>query len=151
MNEQKWAHIRILILTAFQETEKAIEVLQSGADSYLLKCMHPRELAETIRLVYRGGMLIDQDISNKLLDELETHRNEIKPAEANTEIKEYGLTTRELEILQLLSTGLRYKTIASKLYLSDGTVRNYASTLYVKLGVRNREEAVSKALEAGLL
>ncbi|GIO98949.1 hypothetical protein J14TS5_40350 [Paenibacillus lautus] len=50
-----------------------------------------------------------------------------------------------------VSKGLRYKSIASNLYLSDGTVRNYASSAYMKLGVRNREEAVQKAREAGLL
>nr|MCX3330727.1 LuxR C-terminal-related transcriptional regulator [Bacillus pacificus] len=53
--------------------------------------------------------------------------------------------------LNLLSQGIRYKTIASKLYLSNGTVRNYASTLYDKLEVKNREEAVQKARDTGLL
>ncbi|MDA1680926.1 LuxR C-terminal-related transcriptional regulator [Bacillus cereus group sp. TH152-1LC] len=65
--------------------------------------------------------------------------------------KEYGLTKRELEVLNLLSQGIRYKPIASKLYLSNGTVRNYASTLYDKLEVKNREEAVQKARDTGLL
>ncbi|MCG7409191.1 LuxR C-terminal-related transcriptional regulator [Paenibacillus sp. ACRRX] len=63
----------------------------------------------------------------------------------------YDLTPREVEILKLLSKGMRYKSIASALYLSDGTVRNYASALYLKLGVRNREEAIHKALEAGIV
>ncbi|CAM4216879.1 HTH luxR-type domain-containing protein [Bacillus wiedmannii] len=65
--------------------------------------------------------------------------------------KKYGLTKRELEILNLLSQGIRYKTIASKLYLSNGTVRNYASTLYDKLEVKNQEGAVQKARDTGLL
>ncbi|KAF4324980.1 hypothetical protein G195_001675 [Phytophthora kernoviae 00238/432] len=64
---------------------------------------------------------------------------------------DYGLTAREIEILQFVAKGLRYKTIASKLYLSDGTVRNYASSAYLKLGVRNKEEAVQKALEIGIV
>ncbi|WP_366348438.1 hybrid sensor histidine kinase/response regulator transcription factor [Paenibacillus amylolyticus] len=148
--KQKWPHIRILILTTFQDTEQALEVLRSGADGYLLKSIEPRELAETIRLVYRGGTLIDQEMSHKLFEKLEmdnTGTGVLKPKKTEY----FGLTSREMEILQLVCKGLRYKTIAAKLYLSDGTVRNYASTVYMKLGVRNREEAVQKAIEAGFL
>ncbi|WP_261306280.1 helix-turn-helix transcriptional regulator [Paenibacillus andongensis] len=148
--KQAWPHIRILILTTFQDTEQALEVLRSGADGYLLKSIEPRELAENIRLVYRGGTLIDQEMSHKLFERLEMGKSEIELFKAKT-IENYDLTPREIEILQLVSKGLRYKTIASKLYLSDGTVRNYASTAYMKLGVRNREEAIQKALEAGFL
>ncbi|TYP73047.1 regulatory LuxR family protein [Paenibacillus methanolicus] len=64
---------------------------------------------------------------------------------------DYELTVREVEILQLVAKGLRYKTIASKLNLSDGTVRNYASSAYIKLGVHNREEASQKALDIGII
>lgn len=148
--KQRWPNIRILILTTFQDTEQALEVLRSGADGYLLKSMEPRELVETIRLVYRGGTLIDQDMSQKLFEKIQLDKQESSLPNTNT-TDEYGLTPRELEILQLVSKGLRYKTIASKLYLSDGTVRNYASTAYMKLGVRNREEAAKKAMDAGFL
>ncbi|MVO99937.1 hybrid sensor histidine kinase/response regulator transcription factor [Paenibacillus lutrae] len=156
----KWPHIRIVILTTFQDVERAMEVLRSGADGYLLKSIEPRELAETIRLVHRGGTMIAQDISSKLFEEADLpaaalHKEpaaaEERPTEQREAENEYGLTPREIEILQFLSRGLRYKTIAAKLYLSDGTVRNYASAVYAKLDVRNREEAVQKAAEAGLL
>ncbi|MNY51833.1 Spore germination protein GerE [compost metagenome] len=66
-------------------------------------------------------------------------------------VNDYDLTYREIEILQLVAKGLGYKTIASKVYLSVGTVRNYASSAYIKLGVRNKEEAVQKALEIGII
>lgn len=148
--KQTWPHIRILILTTFQDTEQALDVLRSGADGYLLKSIEPRELAENIRLIYRGGTLIDQEMSHKLFEKLEIDKNENELLKAKT-TGNSDLTAREIEILQLVSKGLRYKTIASKLYLSDGTVRNYASTAYMKLGVRNREEAIQKALEAGFL
>ncbi|MGM1048481.1 MAG: response regulator [Bacillota bacterium] len=155
-------HIRVVILTNFQQKEKAVEAMRSGADGYLLKVMEPRELAETIRMVHRGGTLIDPLISAKLfgggdipvlsLEETgyrapANMENPINPSGNGL----YGLSPRELTILQCLSKGMRYKSIAMKLYLSDGTVRNYASTLYAKLGVRNREEAVKKAKEAGLM
>ncbi|QQZ63210.1 hybrid sensor histidine kinase/response regulator transcription factor [Paenibacillus sonchi] len=148
--KQKWPHIRILVLTTFQDTEQALEVLRSGADGYLLKSIEPRELAETIRHVYRGGTLIDQEMSHKLFEKLEADKHGTGVLKPKT-IENFDLTSREIEILQLVCKGLRYKTIASKLYLSDGTVRNYASAVYMKLGVRNREEAVQKAMEAGFL
>ncbi|GKU79105.1 hybrid sensor histidine kinase/response regulator transcription factor [Paenibacillus sp. L3-i20] len=145
--KQKWPNTFILILSTFQDTEQVLEVLRSGADGYLLKSIEPRLLAENIRIVYRGGTLIDQDISHKLFEQLEAEKESVE-IKTNTA---FDLSPRELEILQMVSKGLRYKTIASKLYLSDGTVRNYASTAYMKLGVRNREDAVQKALDAGLL
>ncbi|MEK4240237.1 hybrid sensor histidine kinase/response regulator transcription factor [Paenibacillus sp. FSL H7-0714] len=140
--KQKWPGVRVLILTTFQEPDLAVEALQNGADGYLLKSTEPQELFEGIRLVHRGVKMITPAITNVLIDHYEMHPT----SEAQTEqSNEYGLTPRELEILECLSKGMRYKSIAAKLYLSDGTVRNYASTIYAKLGVRNREEAVEKA------
>lgn len=140
--KQKWPGVRVLILTTFQETDMAVEALQNGADGYLLKSTEPQELFEGIRLVHRGVKMITPDITNVLIDHYEMNPASEAPTE---KCNEYGLTPRELEILECLSKGMRYKSIAAKLYLSDGTVRNYASTIYAKLGVRNREEAVEKA------
>lgn len=140
--KQKWPGVRVLILTTFQETDMAVEALQNGADGYLLKSTEPQELFEGIRLVHRGVKMITPDITNVLIDHYEMNPVSEAPTE---KCNEYGLTPRELEILECLSKGMRYKSIAAKLYLSDGTVRNYASTIYAKLGVRNREEAVEKA------
>ncbi|MBL4962944.1 hybrid sensor histidine kinase/response regulator transcription factor [Bacillus halotolerans] len=147
MIKEKWPDIRVLILSTFQNTERAKEIIRNGADGYLLKSIASRELAESIRLVYRGGTMINHDLFHRIWEENE----ETGSFESKSDGKEYGLTKRELEILELLSQGSRYKTIASKLYLSNGTVRNYASNLYEKLGVKNREEAVQKAKDTGLL
>ncbi|KQU21629.1 histidine kinase [Bacillus sp. Leaf75] len=145
--KEQWPDIRVLILSTFQNTKRAKEIIRNGADGYLLKSIDSRELADSIRLVYRGGTMINHDLFHRMWEENE----EIGSFESKSDGKEYGLTKRELEILELLSQGSRYKTIASKLYLSNGTVRNYASNLYEKLGVKNREEAVQKAKETGLL
>ncbi|MBO1582872.1 hybrid sensor histidine kinase/response regulator transcription factor [Bacillus sp. XF8] len=147
MIKKKWPDIRVLILSTFQDTERAKEIIRNGADGYLLKSIDGRELAESIRLVYRGGAMINHDLFHRMWEENE----ETGLFESRSDGKEYGLTKRELEILELLSQGIRYKTIASTLYLSNGTVRNYASNLYEKLGVNNREEAVQKAKDIGLL
>ncbi|WP_459500556.1 response regulator [Bacillus sp. C1] len=145
--KERCPEIRVLILSTFQDIERAKEVVRSGADGYLLKSIESRELAESIRLVYRGGTMINQDLFHRMWERNE----EVGSDEPKTDENEYGLTKRELEVLILLSQGIRYKTIASKLYLSSGTVRNYASNLYEKLGVKNREEAVQKAKDIGLL
>ncbi|WP_189597060.1 helix-turn-helix transcriptional regulator [Paenibacillus elgii] len=143
--KQKHPGVRVLIMTTFQETEKAVEALRSGADGYLLKSSEPQELSETIRLVHRGVMMIAQDVTNQLIQNYGGGALREQPAEPDKPLPPpSGLTPREMDILQCLSKGLRYKTIAAKLYLSEGTVRNYASTIYTKLGVRNREEAVQK-------
>ncbi|MED3484572.1 hybrid sensor histidine kinase/response regulator transcription factor [Bacillus toyonensis] len=147
MIKEKWPDIRVLILSTFQDTEKVKEIIRNGADGYLLKSMDSRELAESIRLIYRGGTLINHDLFHRMWEE----NKEAEPFGSKSIGEEYGLTKRELEVLKLLSQGSRYKTIASTLYLSNGTVRNYASNLYEKLGVKNREEAVQKAKDIGLL
>ncbi|KPU51723.1 helix-turn-helix transcriptional regulator [Bacillus wiedmannii] len=147
MIKEKYPDIRVLILSTFQDTERAKEIIRSGADGYLLKSIESRELAESIRLVYRGGTMIDQHLFHSMWE----GNDEASSDESKLDGKEYGLTKRELEILSFLSQGLRYKTIAEKMYLSNGTVRNYASNLYDKLGVKNREEAVQKAKERGLI
>ncbi|HDR7511892.1 helix-turn-helix transcriptional regulator [Bacillus toyonensis] len=146
MIKKKWPDIRVLILSTFQNTERAKEIIRNGADGYVLKSIDSRELAESIRLVYRGGTMITHDLFHRMWEEKE----ETGLFESRSDGVEYGLTKRELEILELLSQGSRYKTIASTLYLSNGTVRNYASNLYEKLGVKNREEAVQKAKDIGL-
>ncbi|EJR82054.1 TPA: response regulator [Bacillus thuringiensis] len=142
--KQQWPHIRILIFTTFQDTKQALESLRNGADGFLLKSIETLELANTIRLIHKGGTLIDQGMSQKIFEKFDKQK-ETPQATA------YELTAREIEILQLVAKGLRYTTIASRLYLSNGTVRNYASTAYTKLGVRNKEEAVQKALEIGII
>lgn len=145
--KQQWPHIRVLIFTTFQDAEQALDLLRSGADGFLLKSAEPLELADTIRLIHRGGTLIDRGMSHEIFKKLDKSVKSTQLKATN----DYDLTNREIEILQLVAKGLRYKTIASKLYLSDGTVRNYASSAYIKLGVHNKEEAVQKALKIGII
>ncbi|PFZ76949.1 histidine kinase [Bacillus toyonensis] len=144
--KQQWPHIRVLIFTTFQDTKQALESFRNGADGFLLKSIETLELANTIRLIHKGGTLIDQGMSHKIFEKFDEQK-ETPQSKATA----YELTAREIEILQLVAKGLRYTTIASRLYLSNGTVRNYASTAYTKLGVRNKEEAVQKALEIGII
>lgn len=107
----------------------------------MLKSIHPKELAATIRLVYGGGTMISQDMAHQLFHKETGH----------TENNPYELTERELDVLQCLTEGLRNKAIAQKLHLSEGTIRNYISSIYLKLQVQGREEAVEKARNEHLI
>ncbi|MFS0840172.1 response regulator [Paenibacillus sp. 1P03SA] len=145
--KEQWPHIRVLIFTTFQDSEQARDLLRNGADGFLLKTTEPLELANKIRIIHRGDTLIEQGMSRKIFEKLDESSALPRSNTADT----YDLTPREIEILQLVAKGYRYKTIASKLYLSVGTVRNYASSVNTKLGVSNKEEAVMKALELGII
>ncbi|WP_019914637.1 helix-turn-helix transcriptional regulator [Paenibacillus sp. HW567] len=133
--KEEWPHIRIIMITTIEDVSLAAEALRIGAEGYLLKSIHPKELAATIRLIYSGGTMISQDVAHQLFQ----HRIEDKLQ------NQYELTEREIDVLRCLSEGLRNKEIAQKLHLSEGTIRNYISSTYLKLQVNNREEAVEKA------
>ena len=126
--------IRVIMITTLEDISYAAEALRLGAEGYLLKSIHPKELAATIRLIYSGGTMISQDVAQQLF------RHKHVQAASNP----YDLTERELEVLQGLTAGLRNKAIAEKLHLSEGTVRNYISSIYLKLQVADRDEAIEK-------
>ncbi|MFP4976564.1 response regulator [Paenibacillus sp. CN-4] len=135
MLKETWPDIRIIMITTLEDVTLAAEALQSGAEGYLLKSVHPKELAATIRLVYGGGTMISQDVAAQLFQQ----RSEKETSNP------YELTEREADVLRCLTEGLRNKEIAQKLHLSEGTVRNYISSIYLKLQVSSREEAAEKA------
>lgn len=98
-----------------------------------------------MKLIYNGGTWIDQSIATQVFEEMKRQPEQLEKISLSRENYPYGLTKREMEILEHLSGGLRYKSIAAKLFLSEGTIRNYCSILYSKLGVSNREEAIEMA------
>ncbi|MFB6362822.1 response regulator [Paenibacillus elgii] len=131
--KEAWPDIRIVMITTFEDVSYASQSLASGAEGYVLKTIDPKELAAVIRLVYGGGTMISQDVANRLFQQTGPAKNP------------YELTDRELEILHGLAEGLRYKAIAAKVHLSEGTVRNYVSSIYLKMQVQGRDEAIEKA------
>ena len=141
MIKEAWPGIRVIMITTIEDVSYAAEALRSGAEGYMLKSIHPKELAATIRLVYGGGTMISQDMAHQLFHKETGH----------TEDNPYELTERELDVLQCLTEGLRNKAIAQKLHLSEGTIRNYISSIYLKLQVQGREEAVEKARNEHLI
>ncbi|KPV58661.1 chemotaxis protein CheY [Paenibacillus sp. A3] len=143
--KQRWPDMKVVLMTTFEDSIQAATALEHGAEGYMLKSIHPREMTEALKLIYSGGTWIDQSIATRVFEEMKRQREQLEKYSPRQENYPYGLTKREMEILQHLSDGLRYKSIAAKLFLSEGTVRNYCSTLYSKLGVSNREEAIELA------
>lgn len=139
--KETWPHIRVIMITTIEDVSYAATALRIGAEGYILKSVNPKELAATIRLIYGGGTTITQDVAQQLLE------NQMGTKVENP----YQLTERELEILRGLAEGTRNKILAQKLHLSEGTIRNYISTIYSKLQVQGRDEAVEKAKRENLI
>jgi DNA-binding NarL/FixJ family response regulator len=139
---------RVIILTTFDDSEYVFEGLRAGALGYLLKDVSGEELAEAIRAVAAGGSMIEPSVARKVVAEFAR----LAPAapEAAQELIE-PLSEREVEILSLVSKGLTNKEIAAKLYLAEGTVKNYVTSILQKIDARDRTQAAIRARELGLL
>jgi DNA-binding NarL/FixJ family response regulator len=131
---------RVLLLTTQDREEVLYETLRAGADGYIFKESAVEELALAIRVVARGEVHIQPQIAGKLLARIG------KPQPGPE-----ALTARELEVLQLLARGLRNKEIAARLYVSERTVNFHLANIYQKLHVSGRTEALSKAINQGLV
>jgi DNA-binding NarL/FixJ family response regulator len=115
---------------------------------YLLKDVSGLELADAIRTISAGGSMIEPSIARKVIAEFARLAS---PTQAAQDKLVDPLSEREIEILQLLAQGLANKEIARKLYLAEGTVKNYVTSILGKIGVRDRTKAAIKARELGLL
>lgn len=126
---------RIVVLTTFDGDEDIYRALKAGAMAYLLKETPRHELVETIRAVHAGQRRIPPEVGAKLA----------------ARAFETELTDRERDVLRLIVSGLSNKEIGKELSLTEGTVKSYVNTLLAKLGVRDRTQAVTVALERGLV
>ena len=142
-----WAEANILILTTFDDDEYIFEALRAGASGYLLKDVSGKKLAEAIRTVAEGGTLIAPSVARKVVSEFAR----LKPASTKTvETLSDPLSEREIEILKVLAQGYTNKEIGERLYLAEGTVKNYISSILQKIGARDRTQAALRAKELGV-
>ncbi len=130
---------KVLLLAAQDREEYMYEALRAGADGYVLKDIAPDELAQSIRAVARGEVLVQPQLAGRLLSRF------------GRQGRYDTLTARELDVLRLLARGLRNKEIAARLYVSERTVNFHLANIYQKLNVSGRTEALSKAIEQGLV
>ena len=137
--------VHILILTTYTDDEWLFNAIRSGASGYLLKDRPRKELIDAIKGTAAGDAYIDPSVARKVLE------NVNQPPEMRKAKIKISLSPRESEILHLLSMGLSNSDIAQRLFLSEGTVRNYMSDLFSKLDVSDRTQAVIVALRSGLV
>ena len=145
--KNKYPQIKIIMLTVFDNDENIFNAIKAGADGYLLKEVNPKDLQQGIIDTLNGGATMTPSIAMKTLRLFREPVNF-----ENTTIKdEVNLTTREIEVLEQLSKGLKYNDIAENLFLSSGTVRKHVENIYNKLKVHNKLEAIAKAKNAKLI
>jgi DNA-binding NarL/FixJ family response regulator len=130
--------LQVLMLTTYEESDLIFDSLRSGASGYLLKNMPPAELIQAVEQVHSGGAPMSMQIARKVV----THFQRIKQPSSDVE----KLTKREHEILVLLAKGYLYKEIADQLGITLSTVRAHLHTVYEKLHVQSRTQAVVKFL-----
>ncbi|MEP6903747.1 MAG: response regulator transcription factor [Actinomycetota bacterium] len=133
--KDKFPRARIIVLSTYGGDEDIFRAFQSGARAYFLKDVKGPDLVKAIRAVQAGQRVLPPEIASRLAERIP--RSE--------------LSTRELEILKLISKGRSNKEIAHLLAISDGTVRVHASNIFAKLGCSDRAQAVSEAFQRGII
>lgn len=124
--------MQFVIFTVYEDSDQVFEALAAGASGYLLKNSSPDRIITALREIHEGGSPMSLSIARKVVNSFQ------RPTEQNQ------LSEREMEVLTLLSKGLLYKEIATKLSISKGTVTQHIHNIYEKLHVQNRTEAVNK-------
>lgn len=127
--------VRVLVLTTYDNEEDIFHALEAGARGYLLKDTTKEELIAAVRKIHQGERYLPQAVAARLADRL------IRPS----------LTPRELDVLRLVSRGRTNKEMASAMFISEETVKSHMKSLFQKLGVHDRAEAVSVSLQRGII
>ncbi|WP_166238227.1 response regulator transcription factor [Paenibacillus turpanensis] len=136
---ERWPHVKVLILTTFDEDEYIVEALKNGAGGYMLKNTSPERIAEGIRTVHQGSMLIHPDVAKKV-STFFAPQSPSSSSNPDAVLVEYGLTKAERAIVHKIAEGLSNREIAQELFLSEGTVKNYLTEILSKLSLRDRTQ-----------
>lgn len=138
--QERQPTLRALVFTAFDTDERILGAVRAGAQGYLLKGAPREELFHAIRVVSRGGSLLQPVVASKLLQRM-----------SQGTLQAPALTEREFEVLKLLGQGKSNREIAETLVISERTAKFHVSSILSKLGANNRTEAVSIAVQQGLI
>jgi DNA-binding NarL/FixJ family response regulator len=138
---------RVLLLTTFDLDEYVYDALRAGASGFLLKDVPAEQLVDAIRVIAEGDALLAPSVTRRLIHEFShsARTQQSAPAELN------DLTPRELEVFQLIARGLSNAEIAAELVVSETTVKTHVARVLMKLGVRDRVQAVVLAYESGVV
>jgi DNA-binding NarL/FixJ family response regulator len=138
---------RVLVLTTYDLDEYVVDSLRAGASGFLLKDVPADDLVEAVRVVHRGEAVVAPRVTRRLLDRFARHLPSPTAGPATLP----ALTEREQQVLLLVARGLSNAEIASELVLSETTVKTHVSNVLMKLGLRDRVQAVVLAYERGLV
>lgn len=141
---RNYPNVKVIMLTSYAEDEMLFSAIRAGASGYLLKQIAGDELIHAIEAVSRGEALLDSAVTQRVFQEV---RRAVKEEEASAFV---NLSQQERHVLVLVSEGKTNREIAHSLFLGEGTVRNYVSSILSKLGVSNRAEAAAYAVEHNL-
>ncbi|ONI84424.1 DNA-binding response regulator [Actinosynnema sp. ALI-1.44] len=133
---------KVVMLTTFDDEEYVIQALRAGAAGYLLKDLPAAQLAEAVRLAHAGVTQLDDAAAHHVAAALSSHA---APSRVD------ALTARETDVLRLIASGATNREIASRLFLSEGTVKNHISRILGRLGLRDRTQAAIYARDHGLV
>jgi DNA-binding NarL/FixJ family response regulator len=142
--KQNHPDVKVIMLTSFAEDEMLFSAIKAGASGYILKQIDSSGLAKSIEAVARGEASLDPAVTQRVFQEV---RRAVKDEEAASFTE---LSQQEKMVLKLVSEGKTNREIAQSLYLGEGTVRNYVSSILSKLSVSNRAEAAAYAVEHNL-
>ncbi len=137
---------QIIFLTVHDNDERLIAAMRAGAKGYLLKNLSVNKLLASLRALERGEAAISRTMMARILVEFA----QTSPPPANTPSPLVGLTSREIEVLQELADGITNQEIATRLYISENTVKNHIHNILEKLSLHNRREAIEFARKNGL-
>ena len=141
---QLYPEVRVVMLTSYAEDEMLFSAIRAGASGYLLKQINSEDLIRSLDSVRRGDALLDPLVTQRVFQEV---RRAVKEEEASAFAI---LSQQEKHVLILVSEGKTNREIAKSLFLGEGTVRNYVSSILSKLGASNRAEAAAYAVEHNL-
>ena len=141
---QLYPEVRVVMLTSYAEDEMLFSAIRAGASGYLLKQINSEDLIHSLESVRRGDALLDPMVTQRVFQEV---RRAVKDEEASAFAI---LSQQEKHVLILVSEGKTNREIAKSLFLGEGTVRNYVSSILSKLGASNRAEAAAYAVEHNL-
>ncbi len=140
---------RVIILTNYDDDEYLFEAIRAGAAGYLLKDISPQDLTHAIVTVHQGHSLVQPSVLGKLLEQFAALSRE-SPAAGRREAHE-DLTPREMEVLQALAQGLNNREIADRLFISEKTVKTHITSIFSKLDVKDRSQAMLYAIQKKLV
>lgn len=141
---ERWPDVRVVILTSYAEDDMLFSAIRAGASGYVLKQIGAEGLITAIEAACRGEALLDPAVTQRVFQEV---RRAVKEEEAAAFA---NLSQQEKHVLALVSAGRTNREIAEALFLGEGTVRNYVSSILSKLGVSNRAEAAAYAVTHNL-